>query len=254
MPRLGKPSLLKGFLFILLVLALVLGFAVWRFSIPLPVDEERLNQAQNNDKFSLVEQDTALVLEPSKPTGQGLLFVPGARVSADSYVWNLSPLAEQGITVVITKPRLGFAILDTRQPEAFTDGIGGVDRWAVGGHSLGGVKACAWVADAPDTFDALYLAGSYCSNDASGFTGQVLSLRGSQDGLTEATDVEETAHLLPTSAKFVTIEGMNHGQFGSYGPQKGDLPATITNEQARNQSAALLIKLITLSEDTASES
>lgn len=245
MSRPRKTRLLKSILLTLLTLACVLGFAMWRFSVPLPVNESRLYEAQSNDRFSFLEQDTALVLEPAEPTGQGLLFVPGARVSAESYAWNLSPLAEQGIIVVIAKPRLGFAILDTRQPEVFTEGIGDVKRWAVGGHSLGGVKACSWVANTPDTFDALYLAGSYCNNDASGFTGQALSIRGSQDGLTEAADIEEAAHLLPSSAEFVTVEGMNHAQLGSYGPQKGDLPATISDEQAREQTTAHLLAVLT---------
>lgn len=244
MRHLRKPRLLKGFLFTLLILALVLGFAMWRFSIPLPVDESRLREAQNNDRFSLIERDTAFVLEPSEPTGRGLLFVPGARVSAESYAWNLSPLAEEGITVVIAKPHLGFAILDARRPDAFTQGMSGVKHWAVGGHSLGGVKACSWVADRPDTFEALYLAGSYCNSDASTYTGKVLNIRGSQDGLTEATDIKETAHLLPVSTEFVTVEGMNHAQFGAYGLQKGDMPATISDVQAREQTTAHLLKVL----------
>ena len=33
------------------------------------------------------------------------------------------------------------------------------------------------------------------------------------------------------------IQGGNHAQFGNYGPQKGDLPATITAEKQQEQTA-----------------
>ena len=32
------------------------------------------------------------------------------------------------------------------------------------------------------------------------------------------------------------IEGGNHAQFGNYGPQKGDLPATISAEEQQAQT------------------
>ena len=34
----------------------------------------------------------------------------------------------------------------------------------------------------------------------------------------------------------VEIEGGNHAQFGNYGPQKGDLPATISAEEQQAQA------------------
>lgn len=35
----------------------------------------------------------------------------------------------------------------------------------------------------------------------------------------------------------VEIEGGNHAQFGNYGPQKGDLPATISTQEQQRQTA-----------------
>ena len=34
----------------------------------------------------------------------------------------------------------------------------------------------------------------------------------------------------------VEIQGGNHAQFGNYGPQKGDLPATISAEKQQEQT------------------
>jgi hypothetical protein len=36
--------------------------------------------------------------------------------------------------------------------------------------------------------------------------------------------------LLPTDATFVPIQGGDHAQFGWYGPQPGDNPASISRE------------------------
>ena len=38
----------------------------------------------------------------------------------------------------------------------------------------------------------------------------------------------------------VEIEGGNHAQFGNYGPQKGDLPATISTEEQQAQTVAAI--------------
>ena len=38
----------------------------------------------------------------------------------------------------------------------------------------------------------------------------------------------------------VEIEGGNHAQFGNYGPQKGDLPATISAEEQQARTVAAI--------------
>lgn len=38
----------------------------------------------------------------------------------------------------------------------------------------------------------------------------------------------------------VEIPGGNHAQFGNYGPQKGDLPATISAEEQQAQAVAAI--------------
>jgi hypothetical protein len=47
--------------------------------------------------------------------------------------------------------------------------------------------------------------------------------------------------LLPPDTQWTAIEGGNHAQFGWYGPQSGDHPATIsrTAQQARTVRATI---------------
>ena len=42
----------------------------------------------------------------------------------------------------------------------------------------------------------------------------------------------------------VEIEGGNHAQFGNYGPQKGDLPATISAEEQQAQTVEAISNFI----------
>jgi pimeloyl-ACP methyl ester carboxylesterase len=145
----------------------------------------------------------------------------------------LSAVVAEGATVVITKPTLNLAFFDQRPLTEFTQHAPAVEHWFVGGHSLGGVRACQ-LADAPEV-EGLILFGSYCANDLRHTDLQVLSIGGSQDGLSTPEKIADARDLLPADARFVEIDGMNHAQFGNYGPQSGDSPATISDEEARRQ-------------------
>lgn len=189
--------------------------------------------------------DGPWLIEPTEgATDVGLVFIPGAKVHPSAYLFKLSGIVEEtGMTVVITDPTLNLAFLDTRPLSAFTDGVPGVDRWFVGGHSLGGVRACQLaeqgLADAVDGTDAapevvgLMLFGSYCANDLSDTDLAVLSLVGSEDGLSTPGEIAEAAPLLPDDTVSVLLEGANHASFGDYGAQPGDGVATIGTAEVR---------------------
>ncbi len=129
------------------------------------------------------------------------------------------------MTVVITRPLLNLAFFDPRPLSTFTDLAPDVSTWAVGGHSLGGVRACQLAGDA----DALVLFASYCcANDLSASGLPVLSLSGSEDGLSTPQKIADAKGELPATATFVEIPGASHASFGSYGPQPGDGTPTTT--------------------------
>ncbi|KZX22174.1 alpha/beta hydrolase family protein [Rathayibacter tanaceti] len=219
----------------------VLGFLTWTSIVSGP-DEEALARVRADPAIAVHRTANALVMTPTSPgslDGTGLVFVPGAKVEASSYEATLAPLVDAGATVVITRPILHLAFFDLRSLETFTDQAEGVDRWLVGGHSLGGVKACQWAED-PEV-SGLVLLGSYCANDLSGSDLPVLSVSGSEDGLSTPAKVSAARGLLPASAAMVEIEGANHADFGWYGPQAGDGTATISREEAdRRLTQALL--------------
>lgn len=90
----------------------------------------------------------------------------------------------------------------------------------MGGHSLGGVRACQLAADA----DALVLFGSYCATDLSKSDLAVLSLAGSEDGLSTPEKIDDARDQLPADAEMIEIEGASHASFGDYGAQPSTAP------------------------------
>ena len=215
------------------VLALVIvGFLAWA-STPMMGDRSAALEAWRDPAVTIHDAGDAVVMAPSgEASGTGLVFVPGALVDPYAYLYKLSgAVAETGLTVVITKPTLNLAFFDQRPLSTFTAHAPDVTDWYVGGHSLGGVRACQ-LADDP-AVKGLVLFGSYCANDLSDSDLRVLSIAGGRDGLSTPEKIAAARHLLPADARLVEIDGMNHGQFGDYGPQSGDSPATIDDETAR---------------------
>jgi len=142
--------------------------------------------------------------------------------------------------VVITEPTLNLAFFDQRPLSTFTSEAPDVSEWYVGGHSLGGVRACQLAqvgtdAAADPEVVGLVLFGSYCANDLSDSGLAALSISGSEDGLSTPEKIDQAAHLLPADTIFVVIEGGNHAGFGAYGPQPGDGEVTIPDAEIRAQ-------------------
>lgn len=221
------------------VIAAVTGFLVW-CSILYQATPAELSRVTDDAAIEITETPESLVLRSaSGESGVGLLFIPGAKVEPAAYANKLSGLVEAGATVVITKPILNLAFFDYRSLSTFTSAAPDVDSWFVGGHSLGGVKACQFASD--PSVDGLVLFGSYCANDLSGDDDlRVLSIGASEDGLSTPEDIEAGATKLPPTAEFVEIDGANHAAFGDYGVQPGDGTATKSSEDVAAELTVLL--------------
>ena len=122
----------------------------------------------------------------------------------------------------------------------------GVQHWGIGGHSLGGVMAAHFAYQNPDAVQGLVLWAAYpaSGDDLSGQALQVVSIIGDRDGLGTEQGVKTARHLLPETTKYIVIEGGNHAQFGWYGEQPGDLPATITREDQQAQILQATLDLL----------
>ena len=183
-----------------------------------------------------------LVFKPAQPSGTGFIFYPGALVDPAAYAPLMQPLAERGITVIIVPMPLDLALLDAGRASAVVRAYPEVQRWAIGGHSLGGAMAGQFLKDnpalAPSPIKGLVLwaARLTTSIDISALPLKVLEVYGTRDGLAPA-GITEAQRLvgLPATTTLVPIVDGNHGMFGDYGPQKGDNPAPADLDAARRQ-------------------
>ena len=229
----------------LLVVGLA-SFLTWAAS-PMPPEPGPLDAARTDPSFTLSESADGVVLAPKDPNGTGLVYLAGARVDPAAYARKLSGLADAGVTIVIARPTLNFAIFELRPLSTF-EGLAadsGVQRWYVGGHSLGGVRACQYAADAPaGSIAGVILFGSYCAADLSASDLPVLTLSATRDGLSTPATIAAAAHLLPPDAQLVKLPGADHAQFGDYGAQPGDTPATASDAQAKREITTAVLAFI----------
>ncbi|MEV8266729.1 alpha/beta hydrolase [Microbacterium sp. NPDC076911] len=216
-----------------LLVAGIIGLVIWSQVGVYQAEPEPLAAVQSNPAVTFTDTGSAIIMAPAEGDSErGLVYIPGAKVEAAAYAFKMSGIVEdEGITVVITKPWLNLAFFDLRPISAFTELAPEVDSWAVGGHSLGGVRACMLAADA----DALALFGSYCATDLADSELSAISLSGSDDGLSTPEKVNDARSLLPPSATMYEIAGANHASFGDYGPQAGDGIATISDDDMRDE-------------------
>jgi len=221
---------------LLIPVLLVVGFVVWA-ETPLGPMPEAL-AALESDALVQVEQGEWYVFRPVElePIA-GVIIYPGGRVDPRSYAPMARALAEQGYLAVIVPMPLNLAVFDPGAAEQVIAAYPQIASWAVGGHSLGGAMAANFARQNPALLAGLFLWAAYpaSSDDLSGLDLQVISIYGTLDGLATGDKIEASRPLLPPDTIWTPIEGGNHAQFGWYGDQPGDNPATISREEQQMQ-------------------
>lgn len=174
----------------------------------------------------------------------GFVFYTGARVVPEAYAPVAERVAAAGFAMWIPELTINFAVLDQDAAAEVIAGNPEIQRWIIVGHSLGGAMAARY-APTDDRVAGLALLAAYpeAGLDLSGSDLAVASIYGTEDGLATTVEVLEAGPRLPPNTDFVAIEGGNHAQFGNYGGQRGDRPATVSAETQWDATAAALIGL-----------
>ena len=161
-----------------------------------------------------------------------LIFYPGAKVEASAYAPLLHKLAEEGMDVCLVKMPFNLAFFDMNRADAVMKAHS-YARWYAGGHSLGGAIAASYAAEHGEELTGLILFAAYSTKQLDENLLEI-SIYGSEDRVLRLDKVEEGRAFAPKDYLEYVIEGGNHAQFGSYGPQKGDGEALISaGEQIR---------------------
>lgn len=181
--------------------------------------------------------DGVIAYEPEKAVA-GLIFYPGGLVEYTAYEPLMQACAEKGILCVLLEMPFHLAVLDMNAADGVQAQFPQIEKWYVGGHSLGGAMASSYAAKHADEFDGVVLLGAYATEDIRSLN--VISLYGSEDKVMNKEKYDEYISNLPADFTEIVIEGGCHAGFGMYGPQDGDgTPAITAAEQIKLTSAAV---------------
>lgn len=208
-------------------------------SSPYNVDGPHVVIADSNETIS----PNALWYRPQTPgTYPVFMFQPGANgffggsLTRHSYDLFLKHLASWGYVVVVVDETAaglpngnGFSTVYNWFIDGHTNGdwqadFADLSKFAIGGHSNGGVNATNVLINHPNEIDAIVYAAAYPSDnfllphDVSSYSGHVLSMSGSEDTDSEPVDVKNgyDAFTAADCGVYVDFSGMGHGAFGDY--------------------------------------
>lgn len=236
---------------LLVILALlvvgVIGFFVWANLAMGPMAEAQ--PALQSDAQVQVTTERWLEFTPLKRTPTtGLIIYPAARVNPRSYAPAAHTIAAGGYEVIIVPMPSNFALFAPNRAADVIAAFPQIEHWVVGGHSLGGAMAARFARINSALLDGMVLWAAYPggNDDLSATDLAVSVIYGSADALTPPQDVDAVRQLLPADTRYVLIEGGNHAQFGWYGDQGGDNPASISRDDQQAQIIQATLDLLEL--------
>ena len=213
---------------------------------PFGSTDRGLQGLNDSSAVSVTETSTRIQFRPAgNPRSTGLIFYPGARVDARAYGSILHPLAEQGYLVVVLKLPFGIAFTDANGAAAVIASEPGIDRWVVGGHSLGGAVSSRFAGAGHPEVAGLLLWASYPIDSLADVANlQVASVSGTNDGLATPDKIDRSRATLPATTIFVAVTGAVHADFGDYGPQVRDGRPGIDHVEAQRQIIQASLQLM----------
>lgn len=236
----------RWWLLIPLILTLgVAGFLIWAYTPAAPMPQAQV--ALQSDAQVRVETKPWLAFRPvNQMPDRGLILYPGGRVDPRAYAPAARAIAAKGYLVIIAPMPLNLAVFGPNRAIAVIAAHPEIKRWAIGGHSLGGAMAARFIYGHPGAVQGLALWASYpaATDDLSTYPLTVVSIYGTNDGLSTGDKIAASRPLLPPNTTWVAIEGGNHAQFGWYGAQAGDKPAAISREAQQEQIVAATLALL----------
>ena len=195
------------------------------------------------ENVELQEKQGQYVFVPEEPAA-GLIFYPGGKVEVESYIPLMAEFARRGVLCVLLEMPGNLAVLDINAADGVSEEYPEVERWYMGGHSLGGSMAAAYLEKHVEEFEGLLLLASYSAADLSDTDLKVLSVHGSEDGVLDQKAFEKNITNLPVGYRVEVLSGGNHAQFGHYGFQDGDGEATISREEQMEKTADLFAEML----------
>ena len=216
---------------LLAMLLLAAGF-FWYVSDYYRAEDAALDVLASGENIEV--RGSLTILSPSYPTDTAIIFYPGAKVEGAAYLPLLDQLRRTGLTCILVEMPFRMAIFDVNAAEDVMAQFPEIRHWYLAGHSMGGAMASQFAAGHRDQVDGLILLGAYLYGEYP--SADTLTVYGSLNQSVE-DKIDYTENV-------VEIEGGNHAQFGNYGPQDGDAPATISADSQQDQAVDAIVSFI----------
>lgn len=232
---------------LLAITVVVSGVVIWAETPPALMPEAYA--ALESSSSVTVSTGNWLVFQPvAMNISTGFILYPGGRVDFRSYAPVAKAIAMEGYLVVVTRMPLNLAVFGVNTANDVIASYLQINTWVICGHSLGGTMAAQFAYENPSKIRGLVLWAAYPASgtDLSNNMLLVATIHGTNDGLVSSAQIDDSLTLLPPSTVRVDIAGGNHAQFGWYGDQSGDNPATITREQQQSQILNATLTLVKL--------
>lgn len=194
-------------------------------------DYSAINDFEPTNSVSKEVLNESMTVYTLENAHTGLIFYPGGKVEYTAYEPLMEALASEGILCVLIKMPFNLAVFDVNAAEGIQEQYPHIEKWYMGGHSLGGSMAASYLSENVDDFEGIVLLGSYSTADLSKDSFEVLSIYGSEDGVLNREKYTENKRNLPADFTEIVIDGGCHAYFGMYGSQDGDGIPSITNEE-----------------------
>lgn len=168
-----------------------------------------------------------------------LIFYPGGKVSYEAYLPLLVEFSKKGIMCLMPHMPKDLAIFGISSADKLinSNDYKEIKHWYIGGHSLGGAMAASYCNKNSAKLEGLVLLAAYSTANLSETNLKVVSVYGSKDGVLKMDNYNKYKPNLPAGFKEFILDGGNHGNFGCYGFQEGDNPATLSSEQQKKITA-----------------
>lgn len=211
-----------------------------------PANEMAQEALVSDEKVEITQLENGdYVFMPENPSA-GLIFYPGGKVEHTAYAPLMRLYAEHGILCVLVKMPANLAVLDMNAAEGIPEQYPDIEKWYIGGHSLGGSMAASYVAKNMQEFEGILLLASYSTANIRQSDLEVLSVYGSEDGVLNMEKYEQYEENLPEDMQEKIIDGGCHAYFGSYGEQEGDGTAAISSLEQMKMTVEMSMETIFL--------
>lgn len=225
-------------------LALCLGgFFIYTLDFYHADYDDAIRALTETEDLKIYTEEDMVIFKPENPVA-GVIIYPGGKVEPTAYSPLARQLAENDILCIITSMPFNLAVFDIKAAEKPMEMFAHIENWYIGGHSLGGSMAASFAAENTDKIKGLVLLAAYSTADLSAADMAVLSVYGSQDGVLNMEKYTQYYSNLPQNTVEVVIDGGNHRQFGSYGPQDKDGTSTIPSDVQLSQTVSAIVDII----------